>query len=151
MERADRSGVSVDAISALERGTRHAPRLSTVWLLSEALALSGAEREAMMAAAQAAGLRQATERLATPTGLIGRDEHVVATARLLAAPAVSLVTLTGPCGSPAPPALVAILAGIGERRFAGLQAAGRRLSLEEAVSTALAGSSDGAADAVHGE
>jgi predicted ATPase len=98
MELADRSGVSVDAISALERGTRHAPRLSTVWLLAEALALGGAEREALMAAAQAAGLRQATGHLATPTGLIGRDEQVVATARLLGAPAVSLVTLTGPPG-----------------------------------------------------
>jgi len=101
MEVAARSGVSVDAISALERGTRQVPRLSTIGLLAGALGLSDAEREAMVGAAHPAMGRSAelaADWQASPTVLIGRDEQVVSACRLLARPDVSLVTLTGPPG-----------------------------------------------------
>jgi transcriptional regulator with XRE-family HTH domain len=50
---AERSGLSVYAISMLERGVRTAPRSSTVELLARALELDPAERAALAAAARA--------------------------------------------------------------------------------------------------
>jgi predicted ATPase len=101
MEVAARSRLSVDAISALERGTRQVPRLSTIGLLAGALGLSDSERATMMAAAHLAMERTvelAADWQASPTVLIGRDEQVASACRLLARPDVSLVTLTGPPG-----------------------------------------------------
>jgi len=51
-ELAERSGLSVQAVGLLERGARHAPRVTTVELLAGALGLDGAEREAFHAAAR---------------------------------------------------------------------------------------------------
>ena len=48
---AERSRMSVDAISALERGARRAPRRDTVSLLTEALRLGDAERASLETAA----------------------------------------------------------------------------------------------------
>ena len=53
-ELAERSGLSVYAISMLERGARTAPRSSTVELLARALQLDASERAALVAAARAA-------------------------------------------------------------------------------------------------
>lgn len=50
-ELAERSGLSVQAISMLERGARRAPRTTTVELLVQALALDGSGREALHTAA----------------------------------------------------------------------------------------------------
>jgi transcriptional regulator with XRE-family HTH domain len=50
-ELAERSGLSVDAISMLERGVRTAPRSGTVESLARALRLDAAEREALAIAA----------------------------------------------------------------------------------------------------
>ena len=49
---AARSGLSVDAISMLERGMRHSPRRSTVLALVQALRLPTAAREVFLAAAE---------------------------------------------------------------------------------------------------
>ncbi len=49
---AERAGLSVDAVSALERGVRRTPRPSTVRLLAEALLLSPGPRETFLAAAR---------------------------------------------------------------------------------------------------
>ena len=49
---AARSGLSVDAISMLERGTRQSPRQSTVLALAQALRLPTAAREVFLAAAE---------------------------------------------------------------------------------------------------
>lgn len=57
---AERSRMSVDAISALERGARRAPRRDTVALLVDALRLDGADRarfEAAAAEARPTGVR----------------------------------------------------------------------------------------------
>jgi transcriptional regulator with XRE-family HTH domain len=50
-ELAERSGLSVQAISMLERGVRRAPRTTTIERLARALALDAAGREALHAAA----------------------------------------------------------------------------------------------------
>src|SRR5262245_28022040 len=49
---AERSGLSVQAISMLERGARRAPRTTTIELLAQALTLDASEREALHAAAR---------------------------------------------------------------------------------------------------
>jgi transcriptional regulator with XRE-family HTH domain len=54
-ELAARSGLSVQAISMLERGVRRAPRDSTVDVLGRALVLEPAQRQALAAAARARG------------------------------------------------------------------------------------------------
>jgi transcriptional regulator with XRE-family HTH domain len=51
-ELAERSGLSAQAISLLERGARRAPRAMTIGLLADALQLDGAEREVLHAAAR---------------------------------------------------------------------------------------------------
>src|SRR5579859_6484950 len=48
---AERASISVETVSALERGTRRAPRPDTVALLIEALALDGANRADLIRAA----------------------------------------------------------------------------------------------------
>ena len=55
---AERSGISVDAISALENGRRRRPRADTVRLLAEGLGLSAREHELLAAAARADGRPQ---------------------------------------------------------------------------------------------
>src|SRR5215218_4601418 len=51
---AERAGLSVRAISDLERGAHHTPRLETVRMLADALNLSNADRAALLAAARPA-------------------------------------------------------------------------------------------------
>src|SRR5262249_18054114 len=51
-ELAERAGISVDAISALERGVSRAPQKATIELLAEALRLSQEERTQLEAAAR---------------------------------------------------------------------------------------------------
>jgi ABC-type transport system substrate-binding protein/class 3 adenylate cyclase len=63
-ELAERAGLSVDAISTLERGARRRPRKETVALLGDALALPAEERAAFVAARRAS----ATSLAATPPG-----------------------------------------------------------------------------------
>src|SRR5690348_2436271 len=60
-ELAERAGLSVEGISALERGVNRAPRKDTVELLAEALGLAAAARDAFAIAA-----RSSAQPLATP-------------------------------------------------------------------------------------
>ena len=53
-ELAERAGLSVRAISDLERGIRQAPRLETVRMLADALGLAEDDRAAFLAAARPA-------------------------------------------------------------------------------------------------
>lgn len=77
-ELAERAGLSVDAISTLERGTRRRPRKDTVALLADALALPDDERTAFAAAARRTS---AAALVATPSSeaTSGLDGHVPAT------------------------------------------------------------------------
>ena len=52
---AERAGISRRGISDLERGQSHAPRLETVRLLADGLALADDERATLIAAARPAG------------------------------------------------------------------------------------------------
>ena len=52
------SGLSVHAVSALERGERRRPQVETVRALSSALDLTGAARDALVASARPPGHRR---------------------------------------------------------------------------------------------
>src|SRR5262252_563015 len=73
------AGLSVQAVSALERGQRRRPHPETVRALSAALDLNGAARDALMESARAPVIDTAVDELSSaplpiaPTALIGRD------------------------------------------------------------------------------
>jgi predicted ATPase/DNA-binding XRE family transcriptional regulator len=110
---AERANLSVDAIAALERGRRRAPRPDTVALLAEALDLAAAERAALIAAAAQAradpGAPAAAAQARPPavalrgfspqqTLFIGRAEELARIARRLGDADCHLLTLLGPGG-----------------------------------------------------
>src|SRR5580765_7434957 len=99
------AGLSVHAVSALERGERRRPHVETVRALSAALDLTGATRDALLGSARGAVRSVAVDELndaslpSALTALLGRDADVQALRRWLADPAARLITLTGPGGS----------------------------------------------------
>jgi len=113
---AERAGLSANAVAALERGRRSAPRPDTVALLATALALDPNDRAAFVAAAMAGRLPEgaAPSEIAAPpasprplsmptlpappTALIGREREEEAIVRLLRESGARLLTLTGPGG-----------------------------------------------------
>src|SRR5688500_15997292 len=98
------AGLSVQAVSALERGERRRPHLETVRALSAALDLKGEARDALLASARAPAHNAALDEVRTtslplaPTRLLGRDRDVELLQQWLADPAVRLITLVGPGG-----------------------------------------------------
>ena len=99
------AGLSVHAVSALERGERRRPHVDTVRALSAALDLTGPMRDAFMGSARAAApITTAGEELSRPflplplTVLIGRDADMEALRQWLADPVLRLITLIGPGG-----------------------------------------------------
>src|SRR5215471_266104 len=115
-ELAGRSGLSVEAISALERGFRRHPHRATLVLLADALGLAGAERDTFFetAAAPAREPRPGTPGTGPaagkprpapaddlplpPTSLIGREADLERARDLLRPRTVRLLTITGPPG-----------------------------------------------------
>ena len=104
---AQRADLSVDAIAGLERGRRSAPHAETLGRLSHALALSGAERERFVRAADPTAQPDAPapavprNNLPIPlSSFVGRVEAATALRRLLGAspPGTRLLTLVGPGG-----------------------------------------------------
>ena len=99
------AGLSVHAVSALERGARRRPQLETVRALSAALDLSGQIRDTLLGSARAPVTGAAVDELSdtslpvTLTTLLGRDADVKALRRWLKDPAARLITLTGPGGA----------------------------------------------------
>jgi len=99
------AGLSVHAVSALERGERRRPQVETVRALSAALDLTDSARDALLASARARAPRTAVEELAsvalpaTLTALIGREADVEVLWQWLADHTVRLMTLTGPGGA----------------------------------------------------
>jgi predicted ATPase/DNA-binding XRE family transcriptional regulator len=101
-ELAERASLSLNAVSALERGVRRRPRVETVRVLCDAMNLAGAERRELERAADRArrprgssrnGLRTA---ITTLTSFIGRSREVdVLHGLLLHSPAL---TITGSGG-----------------------------------------------------
>ena len=98
------AGLSVHAVSALERGQRRRPHPDTVRALSSALDLEPSTRSAFAAAARAAAESPAADRpdLAklprALTALVGRERDVAALQHWLADPSARLITLVGPGG-----------------------------------------------------
>ena len=101
---AERSGVSIRAITDIERGVVERPHVDTVQLLADALELEPDEAREWL------NLRQAATSLPQPYAgdvstlpdipnhLIGRDESVNELIGLLRDPSIKLVNLTGPGG-----------------------------------------------------
>ena len=97
------AGLSVHAVSALERGERRRPHVETVRALAAALDLPAASRDALMASARAPATAAADEFSNTSlplalTVLLGRESDVDNLRRWLADPAARLITLVGPGG-----------------------------------------------------
>jgi transcriptional regulator with XRE-family HTH domain len=98
------AGLSVHAISALERGERRRPHVETVRALSAALDLSGATRDGLLASTRAPARDSAIDELSrgslplAPTALFGREADVEALRHWVAEPTARLITLVGPGG-----------------------------------------------------
>lgn len=103
---AERAGVSVRAISDLERGARRHPYRETANQLAAALGLAGSDRAALLSAARRptrlAGERAqpgVALRLPIPLdGLIGRDADLADVVSTLRDDRIRLLILTGPAG-----------------------------------------------------
>jgi predicted ATPase/DNA-binding XRE family transcriptional regulator len=107
---AERAGLSVRAIRAIEAGSKHRPRHDTLQLLLGALAIPEEEQADFLRAARELGRPRAESRSAAPAGaepdlpgdptpFIGREEEIAAVVGLLDREPVRLVTLTGPGGT----------------------------------------------------
>jgi predicted ATPase/transcriptional regulator with XRE-family HTH domain len=123
-ELARRAGLSARGISDLERGARQAPRLETVRLLADALALGENDRASLLAAARPAlRLLDAGDQLPAPsatlptplTRLIGRQTEVAVLRARLEDDDGRLVTLTGTGGTGKTRLAVEVAAGLSER------------------------------------
>src|SRR5690242_2741227 len=103
-ELASIAGLSVHAVSALERGQRRRPQVETLRALAAALDLTDDARGALLGSARdlketpADDPPHSTALPLPPTELVGREGDVEALLDLLADPAARLVTLTGPGG-----------------------------------------------------
>src|SRR6516162_7941592 len=98
------AGLSVHAVSALERGERRRPHVETVRALSAALDLTGVARDALMRSARTPAQHAAADELTGAslplplTSLLGREADVETLRSWLAEPAARLITLVGPGG-----------------------------------------------------
>ena len=98
------AGLSVHAVSALERGERRRPHVETVRALSAALDLTAAARDAFLGSARARAHETAADKASDlslpvpPTILLGRDADVNTLRQWLGDRAVRLITLIGPGG-----------------------------------------------------
>ena len=99
------AGLSVHAVSALERGERRRPHVETVRALSAALDLTGTARDALLRSARASADHAAIDELSAVslplaiTPLLGRDADLQTLRHWLADAATRLITLTGPGGA----------------------------------------------------
>jgi predicted ATPase/DNA-binding XRE family transcriptional regulator len=98
------AGLSVHAVSALERGERRQPHAETVRALSAALDLPAAVRDALIASARAPAHQAAVDERShawlplAQTVLLGREADMQVLRHWFADPAARLITLVGPGG-----------------------------------------------------
>jgi predicted ATPase/DNA-binding XRE family transcriptional regulator len=98
------AGLSVHAVSSLERGQRRRPQLDTVRALAGALELDNDARNALFESARTTASDTVVEELTgglplAPTDLIGRDVALKTLQHWLTQPSMRLITLTGPGGA----------------------------------------------------
>ena len=144
------SGLSVHAVSALERGERRRPHVETVRALLAALELTGPTRDALLASARAPDHNAAGDELrgvSLPlalTAFLGRDSEMQTLRPWLADSAARLITLTGPGGAGKTRLaleLARAIAAEGEVRvlFVGLAAVRNSAFVAAAISETLGG------------
>ena len=98
------AGLSVHAVSALERGERRRPHVETVRALSAALDLTGAARDAFVDVARTPAASAPVDGIGSVSlplplsALLGRESDLHTLQQWIADPAVRLITLTGPGG-----------------------------------------------------
>jgi predicted ATPase/DNA-binding XRE family transcriptional regulator len=98
------AGLSVHAVSALERGERRRPHFETVRALSAALDLSAPERDALLTSARTPAQITVVDEFSRPslplppTALLGRDTDLQTLGQWLTDSAARLITLIGPGG-----------------------------------------------------
>ena len=98
------AGLSVHAVSALERGERRRPQLETLRALSTALDLTAATRDTFIASARTPVSDTVIDELSATslplplTPLLGRERDVQLLQAWLADPDTRLITLVGPGG-----------------------------------------------------
>jgi predicted ATPase/transcriptional regulator with XRE-family HTH domain len=98
------AGLSVHAVSALERGHRRRPQVDTVRALASAFDLKGPARDGFLASARAPGGAAPIHelgRISLPvplTALVGREADLEALGSWIDDPNARLITLTGPGG-----------------------------------------------------
>ena len=98
------AGLSVHAISALERGERRRPHLETVRALSAALDLPPEDQDLLIASARGRAPAFAADDIGAgrlplaPTPMLGRDPELRRLRQWIADPAARLITLVGPGG-----------------------------------------------------
>ena len=97
------AGLSVHAVSALERGQRRRPHVETIRALATALDLPRPARDALLLSARAHNAAvdelRGTPLPLSPTALLGRDVEMQTLRSWLVDPRARLVTLTGPGGA----------------------------------------------------
>jgi predicted ATPase/DNA-binding XRE family transcriptional regulator len=129
-ELAERAGLSVEGVGALERGSRRHPHPHTVRALTTALGLTSEEGTAFAATVSRVSTGSVATQVASaalfpvmqrgdlpipPTLIVGREREEAAAVRLLERPGVRLLTLTGPGGIGKTRLAMQIAAGVGDR------------------------------------
>ena len=97
---AARSGLSTDAIAALERGRRTRPRAFTLGVLADALGLGADDRSRLLSALAYRAEPRGSPARTLPrrlTSFVGRQHELAEVERMLGE--ARLVTLTGPGGT----------------------------------------------------
>lgn len=116
---AELAGLSVDAIAALERGRRRAPRPHTLRLLGDALRLGAPDRAQLTAAARRdgdAGPRSVLRPLPVAADeLVGRAHELAEVGRLVGERVTRLLTLSGPGGVGKTRLALAIAGGVSHK------------------------------------
>ena len=98
------AGLSVHAVSSLERGRRCRPQVDTLRALASALDLAATDRDSFVKAARPGpqtGLQSSAAPKSLPsalTPLVGRDTDIDVLVRWFTDPSIRLVTLLGPGG-----------------------------------------------------
>ncbi len=151
------AGLSVHAVSALERGQRRRPHVETVRALSAALDLADSARDALVASSRAPATDTTADPYTSgslpvfPNALLGRERDLETLRLWLADFDARLITLTGPGGVGKTRLAVELgrdvaAAGTSRVLFVGLSAVRNPAFVAQAIAEALGAVDDAAHD-----